>query len=58
MNNRLYVIEIVSKDGTAKLRFNNFSDFATAYDTISETVDGFEEGNTKIITYREEENPV
>lgn len=59
MDDRLYVIEIESETGLSTLKFNTFDSFAVALATITETVDGFEEGRTKVIASREKEkNPV
>lgn len=51
----LYKIEIVAVTGHVALRFNSFKDMTEALGIVTETVDGFEEGTTKVYVSREEE---
>lgn len=52
----IYTVTVVNGDNKVRFGFNTFSDMTTFLQTVTETVDGFEEGETQIIVTREEEN--
>ena len=53
----IYTVTVISGINKIRFGFNHFSDMTKFLETVTETVDGFEEGKTSILVAREEENP-
>ena len=53
----IYTVIVINGDNRVRFGFNRFSDMIDFLQTVAETVDGFEEGETQILIGREEENP-
>jgi len=50
----MYTVEVSDNTNQIKFRFNNFGDMTEFLQTVTETADGFEEGETQITVKREE----
>ena len=53
----IYTVTVINNGNKVRFGFNNFSDMVAFLQTVTETVDGFDEGLTKIMVGREEEAP-
>lgn len=53
----IYTIRVITKGNEVRFGFNNFGDMTAFLLTVTETVDGFETGETKVVVSREKEAP-
>lgn len=53
----IYTVTIISGDNRIRFGFNSFANMTEFLSVATETVDGFETGETEILVKREEENP-
>ena len=53
----IYTVTVISGENRVRFGFNSFIDMTAFLATVTETVDGFDEGETQILVQRENENP-
>lgn len=53
----IYKVTVIYKENQVSFGFNSFSDMVNFLQTAIETVDGFEDGTSRVLVHRVEESP-